>query len=131
MAHLGPHLYCEIDPDSIVEAATDIFEIDDFTSPSDWEKFVAQVEHLIREWGLTSGGENQSSARPPPEELSKRPWRRQTSTLVFYDFEFLVTWHFREKTNEAGLSRSVSSDDVQIEGGNSAMSEKRSRGAKI
>jgi len=55
MAHLGPHLYSESDPDSILEAATEIFEIDDFTSPSDWEKFVAQVEHLIREWGLATG----------------------------------------------------------------------------
>jgi hypothetical protein len=50
-------LYTESDPDSISEAATEIFEIDDFTSPSDWEKFVAQVEHLIREWGLAKAGD--------------------------------------------------------------------------
>ena len=37
MAHLGPHLYSE-DSDIIVEPASDVFEIDDFTSPSDWEK---------------------------------------------------------------------------------------------
>ena len=37
MAHLGPHLYTE-DSNEIVEPATDVFEIDDFTSPSDWEK---------------------------------------------------------------------------------------------
>ena len=39
MAHLGPHLYTE-DSNEIVEPATDVFEIDDFTSPSDWEKVV-------------------------------------------------------------------------------------------
>ena len=39
MAHLGPHLYTE-DSNDIVEPATDVFEIDDFTSPSDWEKVV-------------------------------------------------------------------------------------------
>jgi len=36
MAQLGPHLYNEADPEKIVEPATEIFEIDDFTSPSDW-----------------------------------------------------------------------------------------------
>ena len=52
MAHLGPHLYTE-DSNDIVEPATDVFEIDDFTSPSDWEKVVMssnlqQTEHKIR-----------------------------------------------------------------------------------
>ena len=37
MAHLGPHHYSE-DSEAIVEPASDVFEIDDFTSPSDWEK---------------------------------------------------------------------------------------------
>ena len=51
MAHLGPHLYTE-DSNEIVEPATDVFEIDDFTSPSDWEKVVKssnlqQIEHKI------------------------------------------------------------------------------------
>ena len=32
MAHLGPHLYSE-DSDIIIEPASDVFEIDDFTSP--------------------------------------------------------------------------------------------------
>ncbi len=106
MAHLGPHLYSESDPDSISEAATEIFEIDDFTSPSDWEKFVAQVEHLIREWGLATGRDGSGSSRPSPEEVANRPWRRQSATLVFYDFEFLVTWHFRQNPNDpAGPSR--------------------------
>ena len=74
MAHLGPHLYCDSDPDTIFEAATEIFEIDDFTSPSDWEKFVAQVEHLIREWGLSNDRDREGAT---PEEVSKWPWRRQ------------------------------------------------------
>ena len=52
MAHLGPHLYTE-ESNDIVEPATDVFEIDDFTSPSDWEKVVMssnlqQTEHKIR-----------------------------------------------------------------------------------
>ena len=37
MSHLGAHLYSE-DSTDIIESATELFEIDDFTSPSDWEK---------------------------------------------------------------------------------------------
>ena len=108
MAHLGPHFYSESDPDVVHEAATEIFEIEDFTSPTDWERFVAQVEHLIREWGLSN-----DRAGASPEEVSKWPWRRQAATLVFYDFEFLVTWHFRENPTKVSPSRSESSPDFQ------------------
>ena len=51
MSHLGPHLYSEDSPD-IVESATELFEIDDFTSPSPWEKFGSKLEQLLREWNL-------------------------------------------------------------------------------
>ena len=105
MAHLGPHLYSESEPDTIVEPATEIFEIDDFTSTSDWEKFVAQVEHIIREWGLTTRADNHAPERPSPEELARCPWGRRSTSLIFYEFDFLVTWHFRKNPNNPGPSR--------------------------
>ena len=37
MAHLGPHLYSE-DSEEIVEPASDVFEIDDFTAASEGER---------------------------------------------------------------------------------------------
>ena len=51
MSHLGSHLYSEDSPE-IIESATELFEIDDFTSPSPWEKFVSKFEQLLREWNL-------------------------------------------------------------------------------
>ena len=51
MSLLGPHLYSEDSPD-IIESATELFEIDDFTSPSPWEKFGSKLEQLLREWNL-------------------------------------------------------------------------------
>ena len=103
MAHLGPHLYSE-DNDTIIEPASDVFEIDDFTSPSDWEKFVARLEHLIREWGLndtdalreTRGSytrhEDPSSIadNQSPFHSSNWIWKETSTTLTFYDFQFLV-----------------------------------------
>ena len=53
-ARFGPHLYCEDDDGEIVESANEVFEIEDFTCPSGWEKFVARLEQIIREWELHS-----------------------------------------------------------------------------
>ena len=127
MAHLGPHLYRE-DSSDIVEPASDVFEIDDFTSPSDWEKFVSRVEHLIREWGLNreesstkstalqsqpkqagySDGEELSS-----NDLSNWRWKEDSTVLTFYDFEFLVTRFYRENTTV--VSHSSSSEETYSE----------------
>ena len=122
MANLGPHLYTDSDPDSIKEAATEIFEIEDFTSPSDWEKFVAQIENLIREWGLTHEREAASL-----DEVSKWPWRRQASALVFYDFEFLVTWHYREDPKKVPTRSESSSDLSSSDNGISETTEIKKR----
>jgi hypothetical protein len=32
----------------------EIFDINDFTTASDWERFVVQIEELINEWKLNS-----------------------------------------------------------------------------
>lgn len=39
-----------------IEDAEDheIFDINDFTTASDWERFVVQVEEIITEWKLNS-----------------------------------------------------------------------------
>ena len=47
MAHLGPHLYSE-GSEEIVEPASDVFEIDDFTSPSDWEKVLPYLDNWAK-----------------------------------------------------------------------------------
>ena len=46
MAYLGPHLFTE-GSDEIVEPASDVFEIDDFTSPSDWEKVINTFSYIF------------------------------------------------------------------------------------
>ena len=131
MAHLGPHLYSE-DSDVIIEPASDVFEIDDFTSPSDWEKFVARLEHLIREWGLndsdalketrgiyTRHGDPINIIDNQPHLQSKNwIWKETSTTLTFYDFQFLVKRFWRVDTSkiaqnlkgENDLSQNASND---------------------
>ena len=117
MAYLGPHLYSE-DSDDIIEPASDVFEIDDFTSPSDWEKFVARLEHLIRDWGLDSSDcQNDSDGSYLPSEdpvndgngsynflSSNWIWKEISTTLTFYEFQFLVKRYWRIDTSKAADS---------------------------
>ena len=107
MAHLGPHLYYEETPDeNIIEGATELFEIDDFTSPSPWEKFVSQLESIIREWNLHKNTNDNTCPLP------SWPWRARSRNLNFYDFEFLVTEYSRydpEKKSDENL------DDIEVE----------------
>ena len=107
MAHLGPHLYYEDNPDQgIIESASELFEIDDFTSPSPWEKFVSSLEALIREWNLHK--KNKDQMRTP---LPSWPWRARNRTLQFYDFEFLVTEYSRKDPD----SKEDQEDDNEVE----------------
>ena len=90
MSQLGPHLYCEGDPNDTIDSATELFEIDDFTSPSSWEKFVSQLEQIIREWDLHKVSKSRANVIQP-----NWPWRTRSKTLSFYDFEFGITEYSR------------------------------------
>ncbi len=50
--HLSPHLVSESDPSCVVAASTDSFDIQDFTTATEWERFEAALQKIIREWGI-------------------------------------------------------------------------------
>ena len=84
----GPHLYCESNvegKEEIGESANEVFEIEDFTCPSQWEKFVARLEQIFREWGLHTSGSANSSGEKSPENLLARK-----AHVEFNDFMFQV-----------------------------------------
>ena len=108
----------------IIEPASDVFEIDDFTSPSDWEKFVARLEHLIRDWGLDSSdclndsdGSYLASEDPVNNGngssnflSSNWIWKEVSTTLTFYEFQFLVKRYWRIDTSK--VANSVDKSDT-------------------
>ena len=48
---LGPHLVSTA-TGAVTAAATDTFDIEDFTAASEWEKFESALQQIIRDWGL-------------------------------------------------------------------------------
>ena len=43
---------------NINNANTETFEIEDFTATSEWEKFEAKLQHILREWAKDKPREN-------------------------------------------------------------------------
>ncbi|XP_062600840.1 rab3 GTPase-activating protein catalytic subunit-like [Saccostrea cucullata] len=72
----------------------DVFEITDFTTASDWERFVARLEEVLHEWKLV----NHSPLPPAPRgSLTTGKWRERTEPISFADFDFLVTYNYLER----------------------------------
>ena len=108
MSQLGPHLYSEGDSEkNIIESATELFEIDDFTSPSSWEKFVSQLEHIFRDWDLHKVSKN----RPTCPQFNW-PWRVRSQNLTFYDFEFQVSEFSRQNPAKRDTKSDLEDDEV-------------------
>ncbi|KAG1702098.1 Rab3 GTPase-activating protein catalytic subunit [Nymphon striatum] len=86
----------------------DVFEITDFTTVSDWEKFIAQLEELIQEWKLSS-----VEKKPPlkANELTTGKWNKITETLNFVKFDFNVYHLFLEQDRATDSQSKVEDDD--------------------
>ncbi|XP_063615005.1 rab3 GTPase-activating protein catalytic subunit-like [Penaeus indicus] len=68
----------------------EVFEIVDFTTASEWERFIAAVEEAVHEWHLA--GER----RLPPltkGQLATAKWSEKTVVVKFADFPFNMTHH--------------------------------------
>ncbi|XP_048775837.1 rab3 GTPase-activating protein catalytic subunit-like isoform X2 [Ostrea edulis] len=92
----------------------DVFEITDFTTASDWERFVARLEELLHEWKLV----NHNPLPPAPRgSLSTGKWCEKTETINFADFVFLVTYKYLERNDiqKTGEEQRPSPDDESEE----------------
>ncbi|XP_071792280.1 rab3 GTPase-activating protein catalytic subunit-like isoform X2 [Asterias amurensis] len=69
---------------------SEVFEITDFTTASDWERFIARLEQIIHDWKLTT------YVRGPPlkkGEVSSGEWEETTESINFATVHFAVTRH--------------------------------------
>ena len=76
----------------MMEEDSEVFEITDFTTASDWERFVSKLEEVLHEWKLVSPP---PSAAPPllKDALSKGEWTETMERIQFADFHFYVKHH--------------------------------------
>ncbi|XP_013395929.1 rab3 GTPase-activating protein catalytic subunit-like [Lingula anatina] len=94
----------------------EVFEITDFTTASEWERFIARIEELIHEWKLTSP----VSLSPLKKgEYSSGTWEDTTDTLKFADFPFTIVRHCLKQApngpdTEEGATAMVEEDENAI-----------------
>jgi Rab3 GTPase-activating protein catalytic subunit len=73
-----------------------VFDINDFTSASDWEKFISDLEQALRQWDLSSGQHKAGSKRLSREQLSAVSWSLQSLPIKFNNVA-LVLHHYHAK----------------------------------
>ncbi|XP_060785256.1 rab3 GTPase-activating protein catalytic subunit isoform X2 [Neoarius graeffei] len=70
---------------------SEVFEITDFTTASEWERFVSRVEETLNDWKLIG-----SNVGKPPEkgEYTTGTWEEKSREINFADFKFSITHHY-------------------------------------
>ncbi|XP_074856938.1 rab3 GTPase-activating protein catalytic subunit isoform X2 [Carettochelys insculpta] len=73
------------------EPESDVFEITDFTTASEWERFISKVEEVLNDWkliGISSGKLLEKGA------YTTGIWEEKSDEISFADFRFSITHHY-------------------------------------
>ncbi|XP_023243587.1 rab3 GTPase-activating protein catalytic subunit-like [Centruroides sculpturatus] len=94
------------------EEEQDVFEITDFTTASEWERFIARIEEIIHEWKLVSS----ATVQPPlkKNELITSQWEEERESLLFANVSFDVIHHYikQEKHSSDEVAGSDESNEL-------------------
>ncbi|CAC5408910.1 RAB3GAP1 [Mytilus coruscus] len=90
----------------------DVFEITDFTTASDWERFIARLEEVLHEWKLVNNKPKPPAAK---DEFTSGEWLEKTDDICFADFKFLITYHYLNVSGSKSESLDRQSPDNDVE----------------
>ncbi|XP_072301479.1 rab3 GTPase-activating protein catalytic subunit [Eucyclogobius newberryi] len=77
------------------DAETEVFEITDFTTASEWERFVSRLEEVLNDWKLIGNAPRKS---PPGKGMfTSGVWSEKTQEINFADFKFSITHYVLEQ----------------------------------
>lgn len=72
-----------------------MFEITDFTTASEWERFVSRIEEVLNDWKLIGNSSGKSS--PEKGVYTSGTWEERSQDINFADFRFSITHHFLQQ----------------------------------
>ncbi|KAM5153307.1 rab3 GTPase-activating protein catalytic subunit [Mantella aurantiaca] len=85
---------------------SEVFEITDFTTASEWERFISKVEEVLNDWKLI--GES-SKKTPEKGEYTTGVWEEKGDDIPFATFKFGIKHHYlvqesaeKEETEDGG-----------------------------
>ncbi|XP_042192084.1 rab3 GTPase-activating protein catalytic subunit isoform X2 [Callorhinchus milii] len=73
---------------------SEVFEITDFTTASEWERFVSKVEEVLNDWKLIG---NTASRALEKGELTTGIWEEKSDEISFADYKFSITHHYLKR----------------------------------
>ncbi|GFY76264.1 rab3 GTPase-activating protein catalytic subunit [Trichonephila inaurata madagascariensis] len=83
------------------EEDQDVFEITDFTTASEWERFISRIEEVFHEWKLPQ----HNSASPLKKgELTEGVWLEKREQLMFASFQFEAVHHYLKPSGTTSLA---------------------------
>ncbi|XP_064646210.1 rab3 GTPase-activating protein catalytic subunit-like [Lineus longissimus] len=96
----------------MAEEDTEVFEITDFTTASEWERFISQIEELVHEWKLA---DIRSKTPLRKNELALGNWDEKAEPILFADFKFFITRHWLKREEDAVHSTQETATDGETE----------------
>jgi hypothetical protein len=75
----------------------EVFEITDFTTSSDWERFISNLEEIISHWNL-SGKESEKYLNSVNSKLfTNGKWIEKYESIKFGKILFTIVYHYLEE----------------------------------
>ncbi|XP_020865093.1 rab3 GTPase-activating protein catalytic subunit isoform X1 [Phascolarctos cinereus] len=88
------------------EPESEVFEITDFTTASEWERFISKVEEVLNDWKLIGN----SMGKPLEKGIfTSGTWEEKSDEISFADFKFSITHHFlvQESNDKEGKEEAL------------------------
>ncbi|XP_041431611.1 rab3 GTPase-activating protein catalytic subunit isoform X1 [Xenopus laevis] len=91
---------------------SEVFEITDFTTASEWERFISKVEEVLTEWKLIG----ETSNKPPEKgEYTSGVWEEKGEEVLFADFRFSIRHHYLvQKSSEKEEKEDTGEDSIPV-----------------
>uniref|UniRef100_A0A8C9YBA7 Rab3 GTPase-activating protein catalytic subunit n=1 Tax=Sander lucioperca TaxID=283035 RepID=A0A8C9YBA7_SANLU len=85
---------------------SEVFEITDFTTASDWERFVSRVEEVLNDWKLIGNSSRHLG------EYTSGTWEEKSQDINFADFKFYITHYFLKQECEKDNGKDKLEEDT-------------------
>ncbi|XP_071768528.1 rab3 GTPase-activating protein catalytic subunit [Centroberyx gerrardi] len=89
---------------------SEVFEITDFTTASEWERFVSRVEEVLNDWKLI--GSSVGKLSPEKGEYTSGSWEEKSQDINFADFKFSITHHYLKQESDEGDGKEEPEEDA-------------------
>ncbi|XP_059822242.1 rab3 GTPase-activating protein catalytic subunit [Hypanus sabinus] len=87
---------------------SDVFEITDFTTASEWERFMSKIEEVLNDWKLIG----RTASKPLEKgELTSGVWEEKSDEISFADYKFTITHHYLKQ--ESSVDKDVKEASIE------------------